>query len=213
MIVNVTMLTHGRTRLTEQALQTLAANTDLASYTFTAFDDDAKLGTGAARNRVIEMAMVAPRDLLYLSDNDVAFLPGWLSILTEAYEVGHDLFGVTAIGAYLHPFNQPYQRIGYWSDELGDIAEIGLVHALSTQSWLWSWKDALRFGPFVETPVGKVGCSEDVEMSQRIVAAGGKLAVIIPNRVVNTSLTNTFGQDVVGRDLLEKEPSYGACRK
>lgn len=213
-MTNITMLTHGRPRLTEQALASLRDNTHPADYTLTAFDDEAQLGTGKARNRVIELAeKTYSGDLLYLSDNDVYFLPGWLATLIEVYQTAHDLYGVVAIGAYNHPFNQVYRRYPCWSGVQRKIMHIGLVHGLSTQSWLWSWEDARRFLPFKETPAGMVAMGDDVDMCHRIQAAGGKVAVVVPPLIVNTALTNTFGADVVGRDLLEKEPAYGSFRE
>ena len=47
---------------------------------------------------------------------------------------------------------------------------------------------------------------EDVDMSRRIVAAGGLVAAVYPPLVCNCSLTNSFGKDVPGRDLVEREP-------
>src|SRR5229473_6088930 len=76
---NITMLSFGRPRLLEQAVRTLQQHTPPKSYRLTMFNDEAKLGTGAARNEVIRLAEKEEGrlDYLYLSDLDVAFTEGW----------------------------------------------------------------------------------------------------------------------------------------
>jgi len=80
--------------------------------------------------------------------------------------------------------------------------EIGQLHALPLQSWLWTWEAWDKFGPFVETPVGVVCGSEDVEMCQRITKAGGKVGAVYPPLLINCGRTNTFGKPIPGAELI-----------
>jgi len=109
LIVNITMLVKDRPRLTRQAIESLYANTPRELFDLYVRDDGSteenvvmirealtyrnaalslskeSKGTGKSRNRVIEWARnCSPSDLLYLSDNDVYFKPGWLETLLEA---------------------------------------------------------------------------------------------------------------------------------
>lgn len=205
MKVNITMLTYGREDLTAQAIQSIRDHTSPTVYDLTEYDNQGKTGTGEARNTII--GMVKDRgDYLYLSDNDVAVHPRWLETLVDAYEWARESLGVIALGAYNHPYNGPYQKFPYYSPVLNQTIEVGYVHALALQSWLWKWEDWDRFGPFPETPVGRVCMGEDVAISQKIHAAGGKLAAIYPPLLTNCGVTNSFGQPIPGDDVVLAEP-------
>lgn len=204
-MTNVTVLTYGRPRLVAQCIESLRRNTP-GDFRVTTFDDEAKLGTGMARNKVIAMARENRGDYLYLSDSDVYFQPHWLETLIEAYEWARATHNVIALGAYAHPFLKTRQLWPFFSGVLGRTIQIGELDALPTQSWLWKWEDWDKFGPFVATPVGKVCQSEDVEMSQKIQASGGKVAAIYPPLVVNCGVLNSFGEKIPGYDEVMREP-------
>jgi len=225
-LVNITMLVKDRPRLTRQAIESLYANTPREMFNLTVWDDGSQketlavldelhqrlefkcwlpyesIGTGAARNEIVRSSERAfgRGNLLYLSDNDIFAKPGWLETLVEIYQHAKG-FGYVAVGAYAHPYSQPFKRIPFYSN-FGNRCELGQLHALPLQSWLWSWDDWDRFGPFVETPVGVVCGSEDVEMCQRITKAGGKVGAVYPPLIVNTGRTNSFGKPIPGAELI-----------
>jgi len=246
-LVNITMLVKDRPRLTRQAIESLYANTPKEMFNLQVYDDGSQdetqhligklgeeygfyfetpwnqpsLGTGKARNHVINKARshsCGHGDLLYLSDNDIFAKPGWLETLVECYQHAKSL-GYVALGAYAHPYSQPFRSIPFYTTTRRRIVAtskeilhheppvtrrniIGQLHALPLQSWLWSWEDWDRFGPFVETPVGVVCGSEDVEMCQRITKAGGKVGAVYPPLIVNTGRTNSFGNPIPGAELI-----------
>jgi len=217
MTVNITMLTHGRPRLTGQSLETLRINTDHSQvfWTFDEFDDEEMLlGTGKSRNKVIELARKRGGKYLYLSDNDVYFKPFWLEALIECFLLAKENAGVLVMGAYNHPYNQPVARYPIFSSALRSWLEIAEVYAVSTQSWLMEWSTWDKYGPFKETPPGMVRMSEDWEFCQRIRNDGFKVATVLPPLICNTALTDTNGQKVPGWELIEKEPlPEGAFRE
>lgn len=204
--VNFTMLTYGRPELTRQSLDSLEENTPKDLYNKATFCSN-ECGTGQARNLVIGMSKngLERGEYLYLSDNDVCFLPRWLETLIECYEWARETHGVIAMGAYCHPYMQPYQKLPFYSTHAGRTLQIGLVHALPLQSWLWKWEDWDRFGPFDQTPVGRVRMSEDVAVSNKIKEAGGKVAAIYPPLIVNCGVTDSFGQPIPGADVVMQE--------
>jgi GT2 family glycosyltransferase len=230
MLTNITMLVHNRPALTRQALDSLYRSTKADSIYLTVLDDasdpemrevleneckyfprhtivpnDVSRGTGAARNQVITAAMEwGCGDYLYLSDNDVCFTPHWLEALIEAYEYARAELGFVALGAYNHPYNQPHRKWPFYSTHLGRVIEIGQNHALALQSWLWRWEDWERFGPFDQTPPGRVRMSEDFAVSQKIAAAGYKVGSIYPPLIYNTGVTDSFSEPIPGAELIER---------
>jgi GT2 family glycosyltransferase len=158
-------------------------------------------GTGAARNQVIRESELrhGRGDYLYLSDNDVYFYPTWLPILIKCYEKAYD-FGYRAIGAYNHPYHQPGASVPVYG-----AYEVREVNALALQSMLMSWETWDKYGPFCQTPPGKVCQSEDVDFTNKLKADGYKLGVVSPALVVNTGITNSFGQKIPGYELVKQQ--------
>lgn len=221
-MVNITLLCANRPRLLKQALDSIG---DLSDATVTIRDagmndevghiieewcdprentlpfwTNLPRGTGPARNEVIKWS---EKDFgrgshLYLSDDDVKWLePDWLKILTTAYDEAWQ-HGFRVIGGYNHPFNRPFAP----SIRLGSRWNVNEVYALASQSMLMSWEVWDEFGPFCDTPAGKVCQSEDVDFSNRIRAAGYKVGVISPALLVNTGITNSFGEHIPGWELV-----------
>ncbi len=222
-MTNITMLVANRPQLTRQALDSIGdlseatiairdagMNEEVGSIVETwcalrehtvPFYSPEPLGTGPARNEVIKASedSFGRGDYLYLSDDDVCFLrPDWLAALIRAYEKAWGQ-GFGALGAYNHPFNQP---VSWW----GDVYE---VYALATQSMLMRWEVWDEFGPFCQTPAGKVCQSEDVDFSNRVRAKGYKVGVIAPPLLVNCGITNSFGEKIVGWELVKAQAPEG----
>lgn len=221
--VNVTMIARNRHRLTEQAQRTLLENTNAELGYFTILDDGseppldgvhrrnkvASGGAGPARNQVIEVAetLTGRKDLLYLSDNDIIAMPRWLDLLTELWPAAYAQ-GFRVIGGYAHPFNRT--SLGAWpqySEVMGRTMVVHETLAVATQSWLMDWETWDKYGPFAEAP--GVRQSEDVDMCQRIRKDGGKVGYVTPFCVQNCSLTDTFGKEVPGAELLRAEMQEG----
>jgi hypothetical protein len=229
-LVNVTILVANRPRLTKQTLESLGDLSDITvtirdaamnADVFDAVNDWAidrsvtdldyyissePMGTGPARNQVVKVSenRFGRGDYLYISDDDVFFKrPDWLSILIEAYDRAW-LYGYRVIGAYNHPYHHPIENV-----PVSDNWSVNGVYAVATQSMLMRWSVFDEFGLFCETPVGKVCQSEDADFCNRIRAAGYKVGVISPSLLVNTGITNSFGEKIVGWELVKKECPEG----
>lgn len=185
--------------------------------------DRIPLGTGPARNHAIEcsQSFFGRSDYLYLSDDDVWFSrPDWLSILIAAYKAAKP-YGYRVIGAYNHPYNRPIDGLHVkfpireplpggamvpGTEIMTTMYELGMVfpvYALASQSMLMDWETWDKYGPFCDTPAGKVCQSEDVDFSNRVRAAGYKVGVISPALLVNTGITTSFGEKIPGWELVK----------
>lgn len=226
---NFTMLVHNRPRLTAHALESLA-RAGMDGMTVTILDDASdpetammlrqwcdghecnlvrnpeSCGTGLARNTVVALSEITygRGDYLYLSDNDVFFYPTWLRILIECYEQAWD-WGFRAIGAYNHPFHQPVGD----SIRVYGAYEVRQVHALALQSMIMKWEVWDKYGPFCATPVGRVCQSEDVDFARKLTADGFKLGVVNPPLLVNTGITNSFGEHIPGWEMVRDQCPAG----
>jgi hypothetical protein len=172
---------------------------------FGAWSND-DIGTGPLRNLAIKNSeeRFGRGGYLYLGDNDTFHVqPDWLKILTTAYDEAWE-HGFRVIGAYNHPFNRPFNPI-----RLESRWNVSEVHALASQSMLMRWEVWDEFGPFCDTPAGKVCQSEDVDFSNRIRAAGFKVGVISPTLLVNTGITNSFGEHIPGWELVKSQAPEG----
>jgi GT2 family glycosyltransferase len=231
-MTNITMLVHNRPKLTLQALKSLEPVADKEDCaTITIFDDNseqelrdylddwcdpysnrvvihnyASQGTGTARNCVIERSRMryGRGEYLYLSDNDVFFTPAWLDILIGCYDFARQ-YGFKVIGAYNHPY---HQHGAFLPTHIGRYG-VCEVQALALQSMLMRWEVWEKYGPFCRTPPGKVCQSEDVDFARKIQADGGKLGVVTPALVVNTGITNSFGEPIPGSEMVQKECPAG----
>lgn len=235
-MVNVTMLVHNRPRLTEQALTTLypaGANTNVLLYDDASDNETAGLlmewadghdiretcvrgvlkssGTGVARNAAIlySETTFGRGDYLYLSDNDTRFAPNWLRTLIDCYESAWSA-GCRALGGVGHPYHQLGQVLGVCSTNVRYA--VHEVMAQPLQSMLMRWEVWDKYGPFNKTTPGRVCDSEDVEFCRKIHADGFKVGVVSPALIVNTGITNSFGQKIPGWELVKAQcPSGVLC--
>src|SRR5208282_4754318 len=219
-MVNLTMLVHNRLTLTSQALESLnhcgmrglttllyddASDNETSEYLMDWADNHNACvrgvlyssGTGRARNASIEHSQTCfgRGDYLYLSDNDVLFYEVWLENLIQCYEEAWE-HNFAVVGAYNHPYHQPVSSIKVHAFEVRE------VQALALQSMLMRWEVWDRYGPFCATPPGKVCQSEDVDFARKIQADGFKLGVVSPALLVNTGITNSFGEKIPGWQMV-----------
>jgi GT2 family glycosyltransferase len=230
-MTNVTILVHNRPRLTKQALNSLIATPDcnitvlddrsdeetqeiVNGYTAISYAvrNEQPMGTGALRNMVIKASEshYGRGEYLYLSDNDVKAHAGWLDTLATCYEVAWQ-YGYKVIGAYNHPYHQHGDRLNVFAPQghNNSYSHVHEVKALALQSMLMRWEIWDLYGPFVETPPGRVCMGEDVEFGWKISKDGGKLGVVDPPLLVNTGITNSFGEKIPGWELVKAQAPAG----
>lgn len=228
MTTNVTILCANRPRLLKQTLDSIG---DLSDATVVIRDagmnsavsqiasdwmhtpvhghyirDRKPTGTGTARNQVIKASeeVYGRGRYLYLSDDDVCFRTShWLSILTHVYDAAWE-DGYRVIGAYNHPYHLPIgpaTKINEW--------QVFPIYALALQSMLMRWSVWDEYGPFCDTPPGKVCQSEDAAFCNKIRDDGFKVGVIAPALLVNTGITNSFGEHIPGWEMVKKQAPEG----
>src|SRR3990172_11133970 len=175
MTVNIVMLVKDRPRLTEQALSSLYAHTERGLFSLTVVDDGSQLQTrgvldltttgrddtvivrlsrskgivGLVRNLGIRAAELYwdRGGLLYMSDNDAYFTPGWLEKMLAAWPIAYEA-GYRILGGYNHPYHaiaglevgQPAPVIPYPHGEIREYYTVGGL------SWLLNWETWDRFG-------------------------------------------------------------------
>jgi GT2 family glycosyltransferase len=224
-MTNFTMLFRDRYTLTKQALDSLAQS-QAEDMTVTVLDDrshdltrelvkdhemvatygrnEAPCGTGGLRNKVVSASatLYGRGDYLYLSDCDVFFQPHWLDILITCYEVAWH-HGYRVLGAYNHPFHRPISVLPLGASAIHEVT------ALTSQSMLMRWEVWDKYGPFCDTPVDKVCQSEDVDFTNKIRADGFKIGVVSPALIVNTGITNSFGEHIPGWEMVRDEAPAG----
>jgi len=215
------MLVHNRPKLTKQALSTIGHLDDLLVLDDCS-NEETKLvlgefgvnvyalgesrGTGFARNKVIEMSekIFGRGEYLYLSDNDVWFFPGWLETLIPCYEEAWK-HGFRVIGAYNHPYHLPIASIEVPSR----LHLVDEVHALALQSMLMRWEVWDKYGPFDITPPGRVRMSEDVAFTNKLKADRFRVGVVSPPLLVNTGISDSFGEKIPGWEIVKEQAPYG----
>jgi len=231
-MINLTLLVRDRLNLTRQCLMSLKRSGCMRNITVTILDDASKketqeflenwcdengahlwreeesIGTGLARNWVIRKSEeeYGRGEFLYLGDNDSYFYPGWSEVLVKAYRVAW-LDGFKVLGGLTHPYHLPVASL-----PIPGCCEVLQVEALALQSMLMTWYVFDRYGPFCTTPVGRVCMGEDVEFAWRIAADKGKLGVVHPPVIVNTGITNSFGEKIPGWEMVKAQvPSGVIC--
>ncbi len=219
-MVNVCFIIRDRLSLTAQALESLEKNTDMEAITVSIVDDQSQSstagwliewvrkdqvrrmlvrtlysrGTGYARNLSIFVSETSFKrgDYLYLSDNDVFFMEGWLDKLVQAFPLSR----LTVLGGRGHPYhkhNSEYAEAGF---------RFATINAVGTQSWMMRWEDWDRYGPFDAHARG-VRQSEDWGVCQRIRKEGREVGVILPHVILDTGKTDTFGNNSPGSEWIQ----------
>jgi glycosyltransferase involved in cell wall biosynthesis len=220
--ITVVMLVRDRLRLTRQALRSLLTNRQdhSADLNIVIVDDasqpatriwlsdwapsanvqlirhEESRGTGWARNIGVAAAreIFGTDSLLYLSDNDVFFMPGW----DTALRATHEFFGgFKIIGGGCHPYLQASDV----SCEVIAGYQMATRDAVSGYSWLLDWSTWDEFGPLDAHALG-VRQSEDWAMCQKVRKAGYFVGSILPEMVIHTGLTDTFGERPPGWEIM-----------
>lgn len=252
-MTSITMLVHDRPRLTEQALRSLYENTDPKIFTLTVVDDastdfrttrlleryaadhrnmalitlkTSKGITGQARNLAVYWSekYFGAGDWLYLSDNDVYFLPpdpafgkmSWLDRITTMASGSEDV-GFRLWGGQIHPYHQPIKQMAV------DMTEHSM---LDGPSWLMRWDTWHKYGP-LECHTPGVCQGEDVTFCQRLTApgnggsyrdaerhngmtqGGGRIGVISPHVVAHTGIRQSNGNLAPGADVRLQQAILG----
>jgi len=224
MITNIVMLTKDRWELTIQSLTTLYRNTNEADFNITIIDDgsneisqaalhgflDAKKSnvamlriensqgvTGRARNLGVYWSekTFGRGEYLYLSDNDVYFLPKWLNELTSFFYFFPES-NFRLVGGWNHPFLNPHTEVrgcGVYSHD-----------AIAGASQLMRWETWDKYGPLVANAPGTCQ-GEDWLFCQKIIEDGGKVGSIYPRVVLNCGITNSEGKPAQGPDVMLAE--------
>jgi glycosyltransferase involved in cell wall biosynthesis len=224
-LFNIVMLVRDRPRLTNQCLESLYANTRVG-FSLTIVDDASQVetwqllnrwllshikspfqilhngvsrGTGAARNQGVlaSRARFGRDGLLYLTDNDALFLPGWDVVLLDAHR---NYPTCKIVGGYCHPYMQP-KCIGVWREAVGGWGyRLTTRDAVSGMSWLLSWATWEQWGPLEENALG-VRQSEDWAFSQRVIQSGYYVGAVDPSYVLNCGVHDTFGELTPGWEI------------
>lgn len=219
MTLNVVMLVRDRPRLTLQCLNTLTRHTDVP-YNLTIVDDGSKPETrdmltlfglrdnvailrnetskgitGQARNLGVYWAEKywGRGDYLYLSDNDVTFLPSWASKMIDVFRVP-DLL---VLGGARHPYHLPNHYHPGWIE----------TDAVAGYSQLMDWDTWDTWGPLDGHAPGTCQ-SEDFKFCQDIHKDGFKVGYMMDWVLVDCGLTGTDGKPSTGAEAKLKIEGY-----
>ena len=219
-MTSIVLVTKNRHRLLEQALDSLYAGTPQDQFSLTLVDydsDDFRVHTilsryaqkancalihldrfvtswAHTRNIGVDASseLFGESNYLYLSDNDVYFTPGWLEKLT-CLSSKTTLYGFSLWGGQVHPFHHPTTKFEGYNE----------YASLDGPSWLLEWPIWETYGPLTGDKLG--ACKgADVDFCARLTNHGHRIAVIDPQVVIHTGLTNTDGENSPGYDIRVK---------
>jgi len=220
--VNIVILVKDRPALTRQCITTLLENTD-PPYTVTIVDDESKpetefmLKMAARQERITVLRNVKSKgitgqvrnlgvywsrhywgksDLLYLSDNDVAFTPHWNTTLIDAY-CWSKTQGVRLLGGQNHPYHQHTDSID--APPHSAWQEVRIYGAVAGTSQLMTFETWDKYGPLDAHAAG-VCQSEDHKFCQQIVKDGYRVGAIWPHVVIDCGIHQTDGSLSVGHE-------------
>lgn len=222
-MTNIVMIAKDRARLTHQAVDTLRKNTDESAYNLTIVDDGSndpienwlepadntvvlRVSTskgivGLAKNLGVWFAEKywGCGYWLYLSDNDVAFLPGWLDVL-----INNIVGNVAIVGGYRHPFHGVNNMSSSSTSPSRYFQE---TDAVAGYSMLMPWLVWDHCGPFDAHAKG-VCQSEDYAFSRKAIGKNWRVGYVHPPVLVMCGLTNTEGKPAIGYEHFPLVPGY-----
>jgi GT2 family glycosyltransferase len=206
MTLQVVMVTKDRPRLFEQAIRSLYAHTEdfqllvvddcswelglvyelALEFGFALMLNDSPMPLGGSKNRAMQRMADG---LVYLTDNDVYFKPGWSETLLEAWRVRPPDIGLLGGGCH--------EWLG--TNRTADVAGFQYHYKDAVSGWSWLTEKLLweQYGPFAADALGS-GKSEDWDFCQKLKKAGYEVASIWPEVVVHCGRTNTEGQPAIG---------------
>lgn len=229
-MINIVMLIKNRPRLTEQALTTLIANTDVP-WNLTVIEDDGNAAPDVWQTSATVKILTEHPNVAYLINARSKGITGqvrnlgvywsekyfgrgdWLVLCDNdvaffphwanslSWEIGRGGNEVKLLGGCRHPFHAVNGRIRQRSD--GTLIEETDAVAGYLQMMLWNTWD--EYGPLDAHAVG-TGQSEDYAFCRKIVAAGGKVGYIHPPVCAHCGITNTDGSPAIGAEKIERLP-------
>lgn len=229
-MTNIVLLVKDRPRLTEQTLRTLYMYTDRAAFNLTVIDDGSWPETqqilaryrgysnlevvtflhsvgivGFLRNVGVWASerFFGRGDYLYLSDNDVAFMPRWLDVMTDRLDFVHGL-NVHVLGGYRHPFHGLREGgEGALTTALHEEEGVDLTDAVAGYSHLMKWSTWDDFGPYDQHAKG-VCQSEDFAFCQKIRDYRGYVGYVNPPVIAVCGETNSEGKSAIGSESIPR---------
>lgn len=220
--MNIVMLIKNRPRLTEQALTTLIANTDVPWNLTVIEDGGAESPDRWQTKKTIEILMGQP-NVAYLINSRSKGITGQVRNLGVYWSEKY--FGR---GDYLVLSDNDVAFFPHWASKMIDAANSGgwpprvlggcrhPFHGINKTWMLWRETDAVagylqmmewdtwsEFGPLDAHAAG-TGQSEDFAMCRKIVEAGHKVGYIHPPVCAHAGLTNTDGNPAIGADQIER---------
>lgn len=133
---------------------------------------------------------------LYVSDNDVRFKSGWLTVLLAA----RALFpAYRVLGGYNHPFQQPLGETYPFQTEDGLDYVVREYAAVGTLSWLLRTAD---WQPLLTSGSG-TNASEDWALCQDVRRRGYKVGAVWPHVIDNLGVVGTDGRRCPGAEYVE----------
>lgn len=231
-MTNIVLLVRDRPRLTEQCLRTLYECTEPGSFNLTVLDDGSRPETAriidSYQSQKLNMETVrfilpvgivgflrnvgagaserffGRGEFLYFSDNDVAFLPGWLPAMQnrmKLVQVSYQRMDLCFVaGGYQHPYHATNTDLQCFHE----------TDAVAGYSHLMTWDTWDGFGPY-ESHAKGVCQSEDHAFCQKVSnAAGGRTVVgyVHPPVILNCGITNSEGKPAIGSEAFEHREGY-----
>lgn len=228
MKTNIVMIARDRPKLTLQTIRTMAQG--LREANLTIVDDGSEISlsdlvqapegmqilrlarpsgiVGLLKNHGIWFSgdYWGAGDYLYLSDNDVAFTPGWLEHMIGAMRAFPQF---RVLGGYRHPYHgvNATHRALHSDCATGKKTQyvVEETDAVAGYSMLMHWTTWAEFGPFDAHAKG-VCQSEDYAFCRKVVETGFKVGYISPAVIHNCGLTNTEGKPAIGAEHFPRIP-------
>lgn len=200
-LISIIVLAYNRPKLTRQTLETLQLTLQLTeldyevivvdnesdaetSDTIRSFKDftsiriNKNVGIGAGKNIGVE---AAGGSYLYISDNDMYFLYGWLDSLLTAAQAFPT---AKIIGAYRHQLHRKMttHQVGEVSFQQAD-QQVGNSWFLSRETWK-------HYGPLLE---GVETGIDDVAFCNAVMRDGYMVGSILPHRVIHCGVYTSSG--------------------